>query len=149
MTAYEITWITSHLAVGHAPMSFTDLDRIKEAGIDAIINLCGEYCDLHEIEKQSGFEVYYLPIPDECAPNLETMEQALSWLDEAIHLDKKILIHCRHGLGRSSTFASAYLLRQGFDLKATEKKIKHSLATEPNYDQWQFLKKYSKKSRPS
>ena len=149
MAAYEITWMTSQMAVGHAPMSFTDIDRIKDAGIDAIINLCGEYCDLHEIEKQSGFEVYYLPIPDECAPDLEAIEQALSWLDEAIYLDKKILIHCKHGLGRTATLISAYLLRQGLNLKATEKKIKHTLGTEPNYSQWQFLKKYSKKNGPS
>lgn len=149
MAAYEITWMSSQLAVGHAPMSFMDIERIKEAGIDAIINLCGEYCDLHEIEKQSGFEVYYLPIPDECAPDLEAMEQALSWLDEAICLNKKILIHCKHGLGRTATLVSAYLLRQGLDLKTTEKKIKHTLGTEPNYSQWQFLKKYSKKSGPS
>lgn len=146
MAAYTITWITGYLAVGHAPMSFDDLDRIKEAGIDAIVNLCGEYCDLHEIEKQSGFEVYYLPIPDECSPDLEAMEQALSWLDEAIYLGKKVLVHCRHGIGRTGTFVSAYLLRRGFGLKVTEKKIKKTIAAETNYNQWQFLKKYSKQS---
>ncbi|MBU3935952.1 MAG: dual specificity protein phosphatase family protein, partial [Proteobacteria bacterium] len=143
MAAYTITWITGYLAVGHAPMSFDDLDRIKEAGIDAIVNLCGEYCDLHEIEKQSGFEVYYLPIPDECSPDLEAMELALSWLDEAIYLGKKVLVHCRHGIGRTGTFISAYLLRRGFGLKVTEKKVKNTMAAETNYNQWQFLKKYS------
>jgi len=146
MAPYTITWITGYLAVGHAPMSFEDLDRIKEAGIDAIVNLCGEFCDLHEIEKKSGFEVYYLPIPDECSPDLEAMEQALSWLDEAIYLGKKILVHCRHGIGRTGTFVSAYLLRRGFGLKVTEKKLGHSGGGPTSYQQWQFLKKYSKQS---
>ena len=77
--------------------------------------------DLHEIEEQSGFEVYYLPIPDGCAPNLEAMEQALVWLDEAIYLGKKILVHCRYGIGRTNTFIFAYLLRRGFDLKGAQK----------------------------
>lgn len=146
MTAYEITWITSQLAVGYAPMSFTDLDRIKEMGINAIVNLCAEFCDLHEIEAQSGFEVYYLPIPDEGAPDLEAMEQALAWLDEAIYLGKKILVHCRHGIGRTGTFVSAYLLRRGLGLKVAEKKLRHSRATPANYSQWRLLKKYGKKS---
>ena len=146
MTAYEVTWITSQLAVGYAPMSFAELDRIKEMGINAIVNLCAEFCDLHEIEEQSGFEVYYLPIPDEGAPDLEAMEQALAWLDEAIYLGKKILVHCRHGIGRTGTFVSAYLLRRGLGLKVAEKKLRHSRATPANYSQWRLLKKYGKQS---
>lgn len=146
MTAYEVTWITSQLAVGYAPMSFAELDRIKEMGINAIVNLCAEFCDLHEIEAQSGFEVYYLPIPDEGAPDLEAMEQALAWLDEAIYLGKKILVHCRHGIGRTGTFVSAYLLRRGLGLKVAEKKLRHSRATPANYSQWRLLKKYGKQS---
>ena len=146
MTAYEMTWITSQLAVGYAPMSYADLDRIREMGIDAIVNLCGEFCDLHELEEQSGFEVYYLPIPDEGAPDLEAMEQGLAWLDEAIYLGKKILVHCRHGIGRTGTFVSAYLLRRGLGLKVAEKKLRHSRATPANYSQWRLLKKYGKQS---
>ena len=148
MAAYEITWITNQLAVGHAPMSFTDLERIREKGVDAIVNLCGEFCDLHELEKQSGFEVYYLPIPDESAPDLKAMEQALAWLDEAMYLGKKILVHCRYGFGRTNTFVTAYLLRRGFNIKEAGKKLGPSRAAALNYDQWQFLKNYSKKSGP-
>ena len=62
---------------------------IKAEGIDAIANLCGDVCDLHEIERQNGFEVYYLPIPDEFAPNLADMEKALARLDETIQSGKK------------------------------------------------------------
>ena len=39
---YELTWITSGLAAGQAPMSHEDLDSIRAQGIDAIVNLCGE-----------------------------------------------------------------------------------------------------------
>jgi hypothetical protein len=61
---YQMTWITSDLAVGYAPMSYAELDSIRSQGINAIVNLCAEFCDLHEIEEASGFEVYYLPILD-------------------------------------------------------------------------------------
>ena len=146
MSDYQLTWVTDQLAVGHAPMSYEDLDLIRANEIDAIVNLCGEFCDLHEIEENSGFEVFYLPIPDECAPDMEEMEKALAWLDEAIYLGKKILVHCRHGIGRTGTFVTSYLLRKGLGLKVAEKKLKGTRATPTNYSQWRLLKKYSKKS---
>ena len=102
MSKYELTWITEHLAAGHAPFSHDDLAEMRWQGIDAIVNLCGEYCDLHEIQQDSGFEVYYLPIADECAPDMAEMEKAIEWVDEIIDQGKKVLVHCRFGIGRVS-----------------------------------------------
>ena len=141
---YKLHWITSHLATGHAPMSYQDLDEIREQGISAIINLCGEFCDLHEIEESSGFDVFYLPIVDECAPDKETMEKGLDWLDEAIYLNKKVLVHCRMGHGRTGTFIAAYLLRRGFDFKGAQKTMKGRNANPATFAQRRFLKKYGK-----
>ncbi len=143
--SYQLTWITSQLAAGYAPMSYEDLDTIRGEGIDAIVNLCGEFTDLHEIEEKAGFEVYYLPTPDEHAPEMAAMERALAWLDEAIYLGKKILVHCRHGHGRTGTFVSAYLLRRGLGLKKAEKILKNTRANPTNYGQWKLLRKYNKK----
>jgi protein-tyrosine phosphatase len=146
MSGYQLTWITDNLAVGHAPMSYAELDQIKAQGIDAIVNLCGEFCDLHEIERATGFEVYFLPIADESAPDMAEMEKGLHWLDEAIYLGKKVLVHCRHGIGRTGTFVTAYLLRRGLGMKMADKVLQHSKAAPANYSQWRFLKKYGKQS---
>lgn len=145
---YQLNWITDHLATGHAPMSYDDLDSIREQGIRAIVNLCGEFCDLHQIEEGSGFEVFYLPVVDECAPDLEAMEKALDWMDEAIYLNKKVLVHCRMGHGRTGTFIAAYLLRRGFDLRLAEKTMKGSNANPATYAQRRFLKRYGKQEGP-
>lgn len=141
---YELTWITSQLAAGYAPMSHEELDSIREQGIDAIVNLCGEFSDLHEIEEQAGFEVYYIPIPDETAPAIEELEKALAWLDEAIYLNKKVLVHCRHGQGRTGTLLSAYLVRRGLGLKKAEIILKHTRANPTNFSQWKLLRKFHK-----
>jgi protein-tyrosine phosphatase len=143
--SYQLTWVTNQLAVGYAPMSYDDLDVIKKAGIVAIVNLCGEFTDLHEIEEQAGFEVYYLPTPDEHAPEMAAMEKALEWLDEAIYLGKKVLVHCRHGHGRTGTLVSAYLVRRGLGLKKAGKLLKKTRANPTNYTQWKLLRKYQKK----
>lgn len=142
---YQLTWITERLATGHAPMSYDELDSLRQQGIGAIVNLCGEFCDLHQIEESSGFDVYYLPVVDEYAPDLAAMEKALDWLDEALYLGKKVLVHCRLGHGRTGTFIAAYLLRRGFDLTAVEKTMKGRNANPATYHQRSFLKKFGKK----
>lgn len=146
MAAYELSWITENLALGHAPMSYEELNSMQNQGISGIVNLCGEFCDLHEIQEESGFEVYYLPTCDNEAPSMEELEKALDWLDEAIYLGKKVLVHCRHGIGRTGTFVTAYLLRKGFGLKLAKQKVEKTRATSSSFPQWRLLRKYHKKS---
>jgi len=143
--AYPVYWITPHLATGPAPMSYDHLESLKSEGIDAIMNLCAEYCDLHNIESHKGFEVYYLPIQDEEAPKLQALEDALAWLDEAIYLGKKVYVHCRHGIGRTGTIISAYLLRRGLGSKLVNQKIKSMRSQPANFNQWWFIRKLGKK----
>lgn len=143
---YQVSWITADLAVGHAPMSYQELSEIKDQGINAIVNLCAEFSDLHEIETDAGFEVYYLPIWDEDIPEMDAMEKALEWLDEALYLGKKVLVHCRHGIGRTGTFVTSYMIRRGMGMKRAKKKLKNFRASPTNYGQWKLLRRYNKQS---
>lgn len=145
-SAYNLTWVTDQLAVGCAPMSHAQLDSIREQGVDAIINLCGEFCDLHDIERAAGFEVHYLPLNDEEAPELTELEKALAWMDEAIYLGKKVLIHCRHGIGRTGTVLNAYLLRRGLGHKLAGRRMKKLRSKPANFAQWWTIRKYGRKS---
>ncbi len=124
MPDYNLSWVTPQLAVGRAPMSYAELDLIRDHGIDAIVNLCAEFSDLPGLEEGSGFEVFYLPVRDLGSPEMEGMEHGLAWLDEAIDLGKKVLVHCRQGIGRSGTLVSSYFAKKGLDLKGAAHKLK-------------------------
>ena len=139
---YVVTWVTDHLAVGRAPMSTAELETIRTRGIGAILNLCGEFCDLHEIESDSGFDVYYLDLMDECAPDIPTLDAAVDWLEKTIDAGDKVLVHCNHGVGRTGTLVMAFLLRQGYDMKSAEKTIEKAGARPSNYCQWKALRTY-------
>lgn len=144
--AYKLDWVTDHLAVGQAPMSVAQLDSLREQGVDAILNLCGEFCDLHDIEARHGFEVYYMPLHDEEAPDLSELEKALAWLDESIYLGKHVLIHCRHGIGRTGTLLNAYLLRRGLGHKLAGRALRGLRSKPANFDQWWTIRRYGRRS---
>lgn len=145
---YKLDWITDCLAVGQAPMSHEDLESIRRQGINAVLNLCAEFCDLHWIEADAGFEVYFYPIRDEETPDLPGLEKALDWLDECLFLGKKTLVHCRFGIGRTGTVVNAFLLRKGLGHKLAGKKLKGLKSQPANFDQWWFLRKYAKQEKP-
>ncbi|MEE4243581.1 MAG: dual specificity protein phosphatase family protein [Desulfopila sp.] len=143
--AYPLYWVTDKLATGPAPMSYDHLDHLKSEGIDAIMNLCAEYCDLHDIEAGHGFEVYYLPVEDEETPQLQALDKALDWLDESIYLGKKVYVHCRYGIGRTGTIISAYLLRRGLGSKLVKQKLKKMRSRPANFYQWWLVRKIGKR----
>lgn len=78
---------------------------------------------------------------------MQEMEKGLAWLDEAVYLGKKVLVHCHYGIGRTGTFITAYLLRRGFNLKKAGKLLKKAQtpASPSNFSQWWLLRKFGKK----
>jgi hypothetical protein len=127
-------------------MSYSRLDALKEMGIGAILNLSAEFPDLPDVQRAQGFDVFYLPIADEEAPEPGHLDEALAWLDEVLYLGKKAYIHCRHGIGRTGTVLNAYLLRKGLGHKRAGKTLKKLRSKPESFDQWWFIRKYGRKT---
>uniref|UniRef100_B8DQL0 Dual specificity protein phosphatase n=1 Tax=Nitratidesulfovibrio vulgaris (strain DSM 19637 / Miyazaki F) TaxID=883 RepID=B8DQL0_NITV9 len=145
--AFPITWVTPHIAAGPAPVTRQHLDALREQGIQAILNLCEELCVLADLEQEQGFDVFYLPIEDEHAPDEAALEQALDWLDEAVYLGRRVYIHCRYGIGRTGTVLNAYLLRRGLGQRRTERLMRRLRSKPANYRQWSALRRYGRRNR--
>jgi len=143
MQEYPVRWVTTELAVGYAPRSHDDLATIRSQGIGAIVNLCAECYDLCDIEKHAGFDVYHVPIPDEEAPAMQDLEKALAWVAYCINTCKKVLVHCRFGIGRTGTFVAAYLMNKGHSLRAAIRLMKHTPSLPMSRKQWNLLDRYS------
>lgn len=141
---YPLRWITQQIAIGYAPHSEADIDSIKIQGIGAVLNLCAECYDLHEIEAAAGLEVHWLPIADEDAPEFVEAQKALEWLDSLLAQNKKVLVHCRFGIGRTGTLVTAWLLKQGYAQDDALEMLSHTPAEPKSRRQWDFLDAYSK-----
>ncbi len=93
-----------------------DIKTIKEAGIQNIICLLSEnefeeygVSKLKEEYKKAGLNVYYNRIVDQAVPTEAMMNDTLNWLDNEVAENKKTLIHCVGGIGRTGTVVACYL----------------------------------------
>jgi protein-tyrosine phosphatase len=128
MPDYPFKWLTESVAVGYAPRSENDLQQIREAGIDTIVNLCAECYDLSDAESSFGFQVYYLPIFDEDAPELAQLEELIAWMHVKTAAGHRVLVHCRYGIGRTGTITLSYLIDSGHGFKEAKSILKKTPA---------------------
>lgn len=143
---FPVHWITSHLCAGPAPHQQAHLQALADQGVQCILNLCDELAELAHIEREFGFEVYHLPVIDEEAPELEALDNALEWVDEALFLGKHVYVHCRHGIGRTGTVLNAYLLRKGLGHQLATRTLKRLRSQPASYDQWRTVRQYGKQN---
>ena len=70
------------------------------------------------------------------------LDRAMAWMDEIIRRNKKVLIHCRLGIGRTGTVLYAYLSSRGLKSRLQETAIQKLRCRPANYCQWQLVQKY-------
>ena len=98
-----------------------DLLELKKKKIDIVVSLLEkkELKPLHistlfEVIKKHKFTHYYFPIKDKSVPrDITELNRLLNDLSLKIHQNKKILLHCNAGLGRSGLIAALLCKKLG------------------------------------
>ncbi|MFH1153335.1 MAG: hypothetical protein V1793_05925 [Pseudomonadota bacterium] len=68
----------------------------------------------------------------------------MAWMDTIIRLDRKLLIHCRFGIGRTGTVLYAYLCSSGLKGRPDDAILRKLRCLPANYCQWQLVRDYEK-----
>ena len=114
-TRFRIDWVlVNALAVGPAPNAENHLQRLHEAGIRAVLSLCGET----EAPAPAGIEDQFccqrLVLPDHRigrAPDMAELQQALRHLKE-LRQEGPVFVHCVAAMERSPLVCMAWLVQQ-------------------------------------
>jgi protein-tyrosine phosphatase len=95
-----------------------------------------------------GTEMLHLPIPDFGTPRLEELSEAVDWINREIVAEKKVLVHCLVGRGRSGTVAAAYLISKGFDADdAIQHVRRHVHGAIETCEQEELLRRFDRQER--
>jgi protein-tyrosine phosphatase len=99
------------------------LDVVKAMTFDVLVSVDNrEHEDVQRLwEDGANREYVYTPIDDYTTPNLEQLEAFHSTVSQKVSENKKIIIHCGAGQGRSGTYIASLKVREAFDRKLANK----------------------------
>ena len=112
---FRIDWVlTNDLAIGPAPRADRHLQRLKDAGIQAVLSLCS----LEEAQLPQGFTNQFqcqrIVLPDHRSPEVLTLDQLKSALLALSELRQQgpVFVHCVAAVERSPLICMAWLVQQ-------------------------------------
>lgn len=99
-----------------------DLDFIKSNGLDTVVTLTES--PLGEEFNDKDIEIIHFPIHDMGIPVPRVAHGLCKSLKMKLDSGKKILIHCKAGLGRTGTILACVLIEMGYDTDEAIKKVR-------------------------
>ena len=119
----DVSWVRRDLAVG-GQIHPTNLPRLKRLGIDSIVDLRAEESDDPELLAAHGLAFLHLPMTDTDPLTQDQMAIGSSWIAAERSAGRKVLAHCRHGVGRSVMLIAATLIDEGIPVAEALDEIK-------------------------
>jgi diacylglycerol kinase family enzyme len=93
----------------------SDIETMKENRITAILDVTCEFDGLEWSSTQENIDYLNIPVLDHRVPTRAQLNQAINWIDHHVKADRRVVVHCALGRGRSVFVMAAYLLSQNKD----------------------------------
>lgn len=108
----NMSWINKQIAVSGA-FADQDIPRLKEQGINAIVDIRSERYDNKKLIKKHGMDYLRVKVHDTFSPSFGQLKDVMDFVEPLLDKGHKLLIHCQNGCGRAPLVAVAVLVRQG------------------------------------
>lgn len=138
-----VVWITPELSLG--PRFDTDeAETLARQGVGAVIDVRSEACDDEAALARHGLRLLHMAVDDHRPPTQEQLQQATEWALAEIAAGRRIYVHCRSGIGRSPTIATAVLVAIGYPLGEAYQAVKNRRPWATlSEEQWEALEQFS------
>ena len=110
------TEVDDTLILGCAPFSiFNHPDSLKKLGVKGVVNMCYEYNGPTKDYARLGIKQLHLPTVDHTEPAVETLIDAVAFIQQHKERGERVYVHCKAGHGRAASVALSWLLHQHRD----------------------------------
>ena len=111
----NFSWLIEGEIAGMAKpaSSVYDFEFLKDKGFEVIVSLT-EYPLSEVLLEEFGFTVKHIPFRDFDAPTMEQIEDFVAFAEKVRAEDKKLVVHCEAGIGRTGTILACYLVSKGY-----------------------------------
>jgi predicted protein tyrosine phosphatase len=136
--APTFSWIEPDLAVGGRFPIEQAAALAASHGVGAVVDLRSEDCDDAQALTACGLRFLHLPTEDMDGVSQAMLEEGVAFA-RAVRADqRKLLVHCEHGIGRSATLALCIMVDRGWaPMEALEQAKAARWAISPSERQFQ------------
>ncbi len=129
--------------LGARPLA-RDVKTLSDLGVKAIVNTCEEFSGHTALYEQFGIRQLYIPTTDFQPPSPDQIDQAVSFIDDAIARGEQVYVHCKAGRARSATVVLCWMIhsRNMTAAQAQQKLLKNRPHVNPHLTQRPVVQGY-------
>jgi rhodanese-related sulfurtransferase len=109
----DLSWITETLAIGGSFAPNLTEALAREHRLAAVVDVRGEACDDKALLARYGIELLHLPTIDFEPISPRMLQRGVSFVTAHLEADRRVLVHCAHGIGRSAMLGLCVLVERG------------------------------------